>query len=102
MTPAPTTTTSASSGTAVSSQKRVSADPVPQHADAVHLELDDIARLEPPPVTVLEDAAGSYGAGAKDIARPQDGVAGGLSDELAPGEVHVAELSTRALLAVHA
>ena len=36
---------------------RVPADAVPQHADPLDLELDDVAGLEPAPVAVLEDAA---------------------------------------------
>ena len=56
-------------------------DPVPQHTDPLDLELDLVARLEPAPVAVLQDAAGPDGAGAEDVAGPELGVPARLLDD---------------------
>src|SRR5215207_8266381 len=78
------------------------ADRVPQHPDPLDLELDLVARLEPAAIAVLEDAAGSDGAGAEDVARPELGVPARLLDDATPRVVEVGEIPARALLAVHA
>src|SRR5919199_4169893 len=83
-------------------ESRARADPVPEHADLLHLELDDVARLEPAAVAELEDAAGADGSRAEHVAGEQAGVARGVGDDRLPGVVHVAELAARALLPVHA
>src|SRR6476660_8848635 len=77
-------------------------DPVLQDADPLDLELDVVAGPEPALVAVLEDAAGADGAGAKDVARAQLGVAARVRDDCLPRVVHVAEISAGALRAVHA
>src|SRR5215218_1778163 len=84
------------------SRRLARADGVPEHTDALHFELDDIARQEPPAVAVFEDAAGAHGPGAEDLAWTELRVERGLRDQLVPGVVHVAELAARALLAVDA
>src|SRR5712691_3056626 len=89
--PAPTT---AISGT--------SSDDIPQHADPLHLQLDDVARLEPAPVSELQDATRADGARAEDVAWQEARVQRGMRDDPLPGEVHVAELPARAFLPVHA
>src|SRR5439155_13544244 len=77
-------------------------DAVAKDADALDLELDLVARLEPALVAVLEDAAGADGARAEDVARPELRVARGVGDDRVPGVVHVAGVPARALLPVHA
>src|SRR5207302_5669459 len=81
MIPAPTTTTSPSSTTPVSSHEGGRGHPVPQDADPLDLELDDVARPQPPAVAVLEDAARPHGARAEDVAGAEHRVPGGLGDE---------------------
>src|SRR5947207_3128435 len=97
MIPPPTTATSA---TVISSTPGLP-HAVPQDADPLDLELDDVAVLQPPAVTVFEDATGSNRAGAEDVAREQPCVACGVRDDGRPRVVHVGELAARALLAVH-
>src|SRR5438045_1694168 len=72
---------------------------IPEHADPLHLELDDVAAPEPPPVAVLEDAAGADRARAEDVARDEEGVARGVRDDRLPRVIHLAEIAARALLA---
>src|SRR5712691_4267138 len=76
-------------------------DGVPEHAEALDLELDHVAWPEPAAVAVLEDAAGADGARAEDVARGQLGVARGVRHDRLPRVVHVAEVAPRALLPVH-
>src|SRR5205085_1109248 len=83
-------------------ESRTRADAVSEHADPFDLELDDVAGLEPPAVAELEDAARADGSGAEDVAREEARVPRGVGDDRVPRVVHVAELATRALLAVHA
>src|SRR5919199_4117605 len=83
-------------------ESRARADPVPEHADLLHLELDDVAPLEPAAVAELEDAAGADGSRAEDLAWVQRRVSRGVRDDRRPRVVHVAELAARALLPVHA
>src|SRR5262249_13142989 len=78
-----------------------SADPVAQDADALDLQLDLVAGLEPALVAVLEDAAGADRARADHVARPQRGVAPRVLDDRLPRVVHVTEVPPRALLAVN-
>src|SRR2546425_3467271 len=79
-----------------------SSDTVAQHPDALDLELDDVASLQPASVAMLEDAAGPDGAGSKDVAGPEVRVPRGVSDDGVPGVKHVGEVPARPLLAVHA
>jgi hypothetical protein len=76
------------------------ADAVPEHAEPLHLELHDVARPEPAPVAVFEDATGSDRARAEDVAWQQHRVQRRLRDDLLPREVHIREFTARALLAV--
>src|SRR5438445_355274 len=82
--------------TPVSSHEGGRGHPVPQDADPLDLELDDVARPQPPAVAVLEDAARPHGARAEDVAGAEHRVPGGLGDEVVPREVHVSELPPRA------
>src|SRR5438309_1127204 len=75
-------------------------DPVAQDADSLDLELDDVAALQPALVTVLENAAGPDRPRAEHVAGAQLSIARRVRDDHVPRVVHVAEVSTRALLAV--
>src|SRR5436190_19677681 len=75
-------------------------DAVPQHADPFHLELDEVAAAEPPPVAVLEDAAGAHRARADHVAREEARVEAGLREDPVPAVVQVGEVAPGALLAV--
>src|ERR1700752_1455222 len=77
------------------------ADRVPQGADPLDLQLDHVARLQPPAVTELQDAARADSPRAEHVAGVELGVPGRLLDDRLPGVGHVAELAARALLAVH-
>src|SRR5712691_4315130 len=79
-----------------------SSDAVPEEADSLDLEHDDVAALQPAAVAVLEDAAGADGARSQDVAWPQTGVACRVRDDRIPRVVHVGELAARALFAVDA
>src|SRR5215216_5033611 len=76
-------------------------DSVPERPDPLDVELDDVARLEPAAVAVLEDATGADGPRAEDVARMQHGVPRRMLDDRVPRVVHVGELATGAFLAVH-
>src|SRR5919201_2071975 len=75
---------------------------VPEHADSLDLELDDVARLEPTSAAELEDAAGADGARPDHVAREEARVERGAADDGVPRVVHVAEIAAGELLAVHA
>src|SRR5438552_3902970 len=77
-------------------------DSVPQHADSLHLELDDVAALQPATVSMLEDAARADGARAEHVARAQLRVPRGMGDNRLPAVVHVRQVSAGPFLAVHA
>src|SRR5256885_3979570 len=79
-----------------------SSDRIPQDPDALDLELDDVARLQPAPVSLLEDATGADRSRAEHVARQEARVARRVRDDRAPRVVHVPELAARALLAVDA
>src|SRR5262245_5462898 len=79
-----------------------SRDAISQDADAFDLELDDVARLHPAAVAVLEDAARADRARAEDVAGQQPCVARGVSDDRLPRVMHVREAAARTLLAVDA
>src|SRR5712691_7893404 len=90
ITPAPTTATLAR------------ANCVPEHADPLDFELDDVAGLEPAPVSVLEYAARTDRPRTDHVARQEPRVARSLFDERPPRMVHVAQIPPRPLLAVDA
>src|SRR5436309_1960335 len=79
-----------------------SSDPVPEHADALDLELDHVPALQPATVAVFENAAGADGPRAEHVAGSEVRVARSLRDDRLPRVVHVGELAARPLLAVHA
>src|SRR5215831_16094526 len=83
--------------TAMSATRR---DRVPKHADALHLELDHVAGLEPTTVAVLEDAAGADGPRTEHVSGVEPRVPDCLLDHPVPREVHVTQLPAGALLAV--
>src|SRR5439155_7787271 len=60
------------------------------------------ASLEPTAIAELEDAARPDRSRAEHVAGEQPRVPRRLLDDPRPGELHVAELAARALLAVHA
>src|SRR5215203_5097472 len=78
------------------------ADDVSQDADSLDFQLDLVARLEPPPVAQLEDAARPDRARAEQVAGAERRVPGRLLADSLPREVEIAQVATRALLAVHA
>src|SRR5919201_1996035 len=77
-------------------------DVIPERSDPLDLELDDVARLEPAPVAVLEDAAASDGARAEDVTGQQPRMARGVAHDRLPRVVHVDEVAARSFLAVDA
>src|SRR3954470_11265716 len=79
-----------------------STDGIPQDADPFHFKLDDVARLEPPPVAQLEDATAPDRSRAEHVARQQPGVACGMRNDRLPRVVHVPEFAARPFFAVHA
>src|SRR5437763_708726 len=66
-------------------------DGVAEHADALDLELDHVAGLQPAAVAELEDAAGADRARAEDVAGEQPCVAGSVVADRLPGVVHVGD-----------
>ena len=79
-----------------------SSDTVAQDADALDLELDDIPRLQPAAVAVLEDAASPDGPGAEDVSWAEVGVPRCVRHDRVPRVVHVRQVPARALLTVDA
>ena len=76
---------------------------VPQHADALDLQLDDVAALQPAPVAVLEDAAAADRARADHVARAKHRVPRAPARASASQPWYRSrEVAARALLAVHA
>src|SRR4051794_35344545 len=70
-----------------------SSDDVAQNADALDLELDHVAALQPPSVAELEDAASADGAGAQHVPGQQLRVARSVRDDRVPRVVQVVELA---------
>src|SRR6266545_7370329 len=73
---------------------------VQEHTDPCHLELDDVAALEPAAVAVLEDAARPDRARAEDVPGSQVRVTRSVNDDGVPGVVHIRKLPAGALLPV--
>src|SRR3954467_10391148 len=100
MIPAPTTITSACTGPIFA--EGPSSDTVAQDADALDLQLDDIARLQPAAVAMLEDAAGPDCPGAENVSRTEVGVPCRVPHDGVPRVIHVRQIPARALLTVYA
>src|SRR3954468_15159220 len=100
MIPAPTTITSACTGPIFA--EGPSSDTVAQDADALDLQLDDIARLQPAAVAMLEDAAGPDCPGAENVSRTEVGVPCRVRHDGVPRVMHGRQIPARALLTVHA
>src|SRR3954470_5234619 len=79
-----------------------STDGIPQNADPFDFELDDVARLQPAPITELEDATRPHRARAEHVAGQKPRVACGVRDDRLPRVVHVGELAAGPFFAVHA
>src|SRR5438105_3132251 len=79
------------------SRARFRPDAVSEHADALDLELHDVAGAEPAAVAELEDAAAADGAGTQHVAGEEARVPRGVRDDCGPGVVHDLALTAGAL-----